>query len=59
VAAVLVAVVGVMAVVAAVTPLAFGFHPAFFWIVPLVGFKLARFHGRRGWCRPEERTISV
>jgi Domain of unknown function (DUF1707) len=36
-----------------------GFHPAFFWIVPLVGFKLARFHGRRAWRSPEERTISV
>jgi hypothetical protein len=55
VAAVLVAAVAVTAV------LGLAFHPAFFWVVPLVGFKLARFHGRAGWDRrrPAERTISV
>ena len=52
--------VALVAVVAAVTPLAFGFHPAFFWIVPLVGFKVAKFHGRRGWgSRAAEDTVSV
>ena len=62
VAGVLLAAVALVAVVAAVTPLAFGFHPAFFWIVPLVGFKVAKFHGRRGWGSPRlasEDTVSV
>jgi hypothetical protein len=59
VAAALLAAVAVIAILAAATPLAFGFHPAFFWIVPLVGFKVAKFHGRRSWRRPDERTISV
>ena len=62
VAAVVFAAVAAMAAVAAFTPLAFGFHPAFFWIVPLVGFKLARFgrhHHRYHHGRPSEQTISV
>jgi hypothetical protein len=55
-------VAAVLVVAAAlVALLGLGFHLAFFWIVPLVGFKLARFHGRAGWDRrrPVERTISV
>ncbi|MGH9119439.1 MAG: DUF1707 domain-containing protein [Acidimicrobiales bacterium] len=61
VAAVLLATVAAVAVVAAVTPFAFGFHPAFFWVVPLIGFKLARFqhHRDRYPHRPSDDTVSV
>jgi hypothetical protein len=64
IAAVLLAALSLVALVASVSPLASGFHPAFLWIVPLVGFKIARFHGHRSYRssrqqRGDEGIISV